>query len=98
MSDIKLVNKKGKIVGIDPETGNEVPIELGDAISDSLNTESLQNNLSNGGVWQSINYLLGEGYVVNSLGNVYGPGGSAVQDALDDLENNNSCGKGQGQV
>jgi parallel beta-helix repeat protein len=44
MSDIKLVNKNGKIVGIDPETGNEVPIELGDAVADSLSAGDLYND------------------------------------------------------
>jgi hypothetical protein len=29
---IKLVNKGGKIVGVDPDTGDEVPIELGSGL------------------------------------------------------------------
>lgn len=39
MSEIRLENKNGKIVGIDPETGDEVPIEFGDAVAESVNTD-----------------------------------------------------------
>lgn len=40
MSKIKLVNKNGKIVGIDPDTGNEVPVEVDDLAATTLITES----------------------------------------------------------
>ena len=41
MSDIKLVNENGKIVGKDTETGETVPIELGETIHESVSTEDL---------------------------------------------------------
>lgn len=43
MSDkIKLVNENGRIVGKDPETDETVPIEMGDAVLESVSTESLE--------------------------------------------------------
>ncbi|WP_436931662.1 hypothetical protein [Halosimplex halobium] len=44
---MKLKNKNGKIVGVD-EDGNEVPVELGDAVADSFSTDSsvINNDLT----------------------------------------------------
>lgn len=60
MAEIKLVNKNGKIVGIDPSTGDEVPIELGDAVADSLRTD--QKRITNGPItWSPDDGTLLEG-------------------------------------
>lgn len=37
--DIKLVNENGKIVGKDAETGETIPIELGETVADSVRAE-----------------------------------------------------------
>jgi hypothetical protein len=39
MTDIELINEDGVIKGVDPETGEEVPIELDDLITTSVDTD-----------------------------------------------------------
>lgn len=44
MSKIKLVNENGVIKGIDPETGDEVPVEFDDLVSSSVSAGELDIN------------------------------------------------------
>lgn len=52
--------------------------------------------------WEGVHTLLHDGYCVNSRGQVYGPGGTAIQDAIDDLISNTGSATpdttGQGRV
>lgn len=41
MTGIKLVNENGKIVGKDPDTGETVPIELGETDVEQLGVEQV---------------------------------------------------------
>ncbi|MFA1612062.1 hypothetical protein [Halobellus rubicundus] len=43
MTKVKLVNENGVIKGIDPDTGNEVPIEFADGVFDSISANEVTN-------------------------------------------------------
>ncbi|SNZ18189.1 hypothetical protein SAMN06269185_3286 [Natronoarchaeum philippinense] len=45
MTDIKIVNENGKIVGKDVETGETVPIELGETVLDSVSTDEITSRI-----------------------------------------------------